>query len=86
MGEPPVVEDQLKQKERELEGITQSGQEDMFTILEMHVNVDLEGYEDVNPEDGEPTGIQLPYIITIDEANGLKFYLLEETYDAPKIL
>ena len=31
----------------------------MFTILEMHVNVDLEGYEDVNPEDGEPTGITI---------------------------
>jgi len=41
----------------------------MFTILEMHVDLDLEGFEDVNPEDGEPTGIKLPYIVTIDEAN-----------------
>ena len=70
LGEPPVQENQLKQKELELEGITQAGQEDMFTILEMHVNLDLEGYEDVNPEDNEPTGIKLPYIVTIDEANG----------------
>ena len=69
LGEPPVQQDQLKQKELELEGITQTGSEDMYTILEMHVNVDLEGYEDVNPEDDEPTGIKLPYIITIDEAN-----------------
>jgi len=69
LGEPPVQQDQLKQKELELEGITQTGNEDMYTILEMHVNVDLEGYEDINPEDGEPTGIKLPYIITIDEAN-----------------
>jgi len=69
LGEPPVQQDQLKQKELELEGITQTGSEDMYTILEMHVNVDLEGYEDLNPEDGEPTGIKLPYIITIDEAN-----------------
>jgi hypothetical protein len=69
LGEPPVQQDQLKQKELELEGITQTGNEDMYTILEMHVNVDLEGYEDVDPEDGEPTGIKLPYIITIDEAN-----------------
>ena len=65
LGEPPLQEDQLKQKELELEGIRQTGQEDMYTILEMHVNVDLEGYEDLNPEDGEPTGIKLPYIITI---------------------
>ena len=69
LGEPPVREDQLKQKELELEGIRQNGTEDMYTVLEMHVNVDLEGHEDVNPEDNEPTGIKLPYIVTIDEAN-----------------
>ncbi len=69
LGEPPVQQDQLKEKELELEGIRQTGTEDMYTVLEMHVNVDLEGHEDVNPEDGEPTGIKLPYIITIDEAN-----------------
>jgi hypothetical protein len=68
LGEPPTQEDQLKQKELELEGIQQSGQEDMYTILEMHVNVDLAGHEDVDPEDGEPTGIQLPYIVTINES------------------
>ena len=69
LGDPPVQEDALKEKERELEGIQMNGTADMFTILEMHVDVDLEGHEDVNPEDGEPTGIRLPYIITIDEAN-----------------
>ena len=69
LGEPPVREDQLKQKELELEGIRQNGTEDMYTVLEMHVNVDLEGHEDINPEDNEPTGIKLPYIVTIDEAN-----------------
>ena len=69
LGEPPLQEDQLKEKERELEGIQMNGTADMYTILEMHVDVDLEGHEDVNPEDGEPTGIKLPYIITIDEAN-----------------
>ena len=69
LGEPPVQEDKLKQKELELEGVTSNGTEEMYTILEMHVDVDLEGHEDVDPEDGEPTGIKLPYIITIDEAN-----------------
>ena len=69
MGEPPLQQDQLKQKEWELEGIQQNGKEDMYTVLEMHVNLDLDGYEDVNPEEDEPTGIQLPYIVTLDEAN-----------------
>jgi len=81
LGEPPVVENQLKQKELELEGITQNGTEDMYTILEMHVNVDLDGHEDVDPEDGEPTGIKLPYIITIDEANG-KILSIRRNYNA----
>jgi len=70
LGEPPVQSDQLKEKERELEGVQANGTEDMYTILEMHVNLDLEGFEDVNPEDGEPTGVKLPYIVTVDEANG----------------
>ena len=70
LGEPPLQQSELKQKELELEGIQQNGTEDMYTILEMHVNVDLEGHEDVNPEDDEPTGIRLPYIITIDEGTG----------------
>jgi len=69
LGEPPIQEDALKQKERELEGVQQNGQEDMYTILEMHVNLDLEGFEDMDPETDEPTGVKLPYIVTIDEAN-----------------
>ena len=69
LGDPPVQQNALKEKELELEGIQANGSADMFTILEMHVDLDLEGFEDVNPEDGEPTGIKLPYIVTIDEAN-----------------
>ena len=39
------------------------------TLLECHVDLDLEGYEEVG-EDGEPTGIKVPYIVTISEDNG----------------
>ena len=39
------------------------------TILECHVDLDLEGYEDTD-EDGEPTGIKVPYIVTISQDNG----------------
>ena len=53
-------------KERELEGKTKSRNEDIFNLLEYHVNLDLEGFEDVG-QDGEPTGIKLPYIVTIEE-------------------
>jgi hypothetical protein len=63
-------DDNIKSKERQLEGVTMSGQtEDVFTLLECHVNLDLEGFEDINPQTGEPTGIKLPYIITIEEGS-----------------
>ena len=68
LGTPPITENQLEAKERELEGISKDGQEDQYTILEMHVNLDLPGFEDMG-QDGEPTGIKLPYIVTIAEAN-----------------
>ena len=67
IGTPPVTENPLKATERKLEGITKSNQEDEFNLLEMHVNLDLEGFEDVD-EEGEPTGIKLPYIVTILES------------------
>ena len=68
LGDAPLQENQLKEKEREIEGVTANGTEDIYTVLEMHVNLDLEGYEDADQE-GEPTGIKLPYIVTINETN-----------------
>jgi hypothetical protein len=41
--------------------------DDRYKILEMQVDLDLPGYED--EEDGEKTGIALPYIVTVDKAN-----------------
>jgi len=59
-------ESDLEKKELELEGISKTGRnEDVFTLLECHVNLDLEGFEDRGPE-GEITGIKLPYIVTIE--------------------
>jgi len=59
-------ESDLDKKENELEGIRKSKNEDVFSLLECHVNLDLEGFEDRSPE-GEPTGIKLPYIVTVEE-------------------
>jgi len=61
--------DKVSDKERELEGVTKSGKaEKLYTLLECHVNIDLEGFEDVG-QDGEPTGIKLPYVVTIEEGS-----------------
>ena len=64
-----TMKDEITSKEKELEGVSKSGkQQPIFTLLECHVDLDLEGFEDIGP-DGEPTGIKLPYIVTIDEGS-----------------
>ena len=61
--------DKVTDKERELEGIAKTAKgEKLYTLLECHVNLDLEGFEDVG-EDGQPTGIKLPYVVTIEEGS-----------------
>ena len=62
----PMSESEVEKKERELQGETKGRDEDVFNLLECHVNLDLEGFEDIG-QDGEPTGIKLPYIVTIEE-------------------
>jgi len=69
LGQPPLKEDEIKSKQRELEGVRVEKQEDIYTLLECHVNLDLEGFEDKDPQTGEPTGIKLPYVVTIEESS-----------------
>ena len=54
---------------KEIEGVRVEKQEDIYTLLECHVNLDLEGFEDKDPQTGEPTGIKLPYVVTIEESS-----------------
>ena len=66
---PQDKEDEIEKKERELEGTRKSGKQEMvYTLLECHVNLDLEGFEDKDSE-LNPTGIKLPYIVTVDETS-----------------
>jgi hypothetical protein len=58
----------IKEKVRELDGTDKSHTDDIYTILEMHVDLDIEGFEDTD-EMGEPTGIKLPYIVTLDKGS-----------------
>ena len=61
--------DMVRDKVDELQGTSKTYTDDIYTVLEMHVDLDLEGFEDMSP-DGEPTGIALPYIVSIDEGSG----------------
>jgi len=71
LSEPSDVTDadKVTDKEREIEGVSKTARgEKLYTLLECHVNLDLEGFEDVG-EDGEPTEIKLPYVVTIEEGS-----------------
>ena len=68
LSDPSMQTDDIAKKEAEIEGVKQTKQDDIYTLLECHVNVDLEGFEDMG-DDGMPTGIKLPYVITVEEGS-----------------
>ena len=65
LGDPVLTMDEVEKKIAEKMGFRAST-DDRFKLLEMHVDLDLPGYEDVD-DDGEPTGIALPYVVTIEK-------------------
>ena len=68
LAQPAMQTDDIAKKEQEIEGVKQTKQDDIYTLLECHVNCEIEGFEDIG-EDGMPTGIKLPYVITIEEGS-----------------
>jgi hypothetical protein len=66
LGEPSMELDDIEKQKAEEQGMT-ALQDDRFRILEMHVDLDLPGYEHKNKK-GEPTGIALPYVVTLEKA------------------
>ena len=69
LSEPADTESDVTKKERELEGVTKTDDENVYTLLECHIDLDLEGFEDTDPETGEPTEIKIPYIVTLEEGS-----------------
>ena len=68
LGKPADKETDVEQKERELEGVSKTANEDVYTLLECHVDLDLEGFEHTD-QNGEPSGIKIPYIVTLEEGS-----------------
>ena len=69
LGQPAIKTDPIKEKEREIEGVRIERQDNIYTLLECHVNLDIEGFEDKDIQTGEPTVIKLPYVVTIEESS-----------------
>ena len=66
LAEPDGALDEVEKKIAEKMGFRATS-DDRYKLLEMHVDLDLSGYED--EEDGEPTGIALPYVVTIEKGD-----------------
>ena len=68
LGDPSYQLDDIEKQKAEEQGMS-AIQDDRFRILEMHVNLDIKGFEHKN-EDGEETGIALPYVVTVEKGTG----------------
>ena len=60
-------QDNLQKKINELEGVKSTGGDYLHTILEMHVDLNLDDYEDF---DDKAKKVKIPYVVTIDEGSG----------------
>ena len=66
LGDPSHELDDIEKQKAEEMGMS-ALQDDRYRVLEMHVDLDLKGYEHEN-KDGEKTGIALPYVVTVEKA------------------
>ena len=67
LGEPSRTKNDIQERKDKETGINNLN-DDRFLLYESHVNLDLPGYED--EEDGEPTGIAIPYVVTLMASTG----------------
>lgn len=65
LGEPSYELDDIEKQKAEEQGMT-AIQDDRYRMLEIHVDLDLKGHEHKNKK-GQPTGIALPYVVTIEK-------------------
>ena len=67
LGEPTRSKNELQEKKDKESGMSAIN-DDRYILYEIHANLDLPGYEDM--EDKEPTGIAIPYVVTVLEGTG----------------
>jgi len=68
LGEPSLILDEVDKQKAKDQGFSAT-QDKRHLLLEMHVDLNLKGYEDVD-EDNYETGIALPYVVTLDKGKG----------------
>jgi hypothetical protein len=70
LSQPVPDRNEIQRTKDKLAGEEQIDTDDRHMLLEMHIDLDLPGYEDVG-KDGEPTGIALPYVVTVERSTGV---------------
>jgi hypothetical protein len=83
LGEPTYELDDIEKQKAEEMGMS-AIQDDRFRILEMHVDLDLEGYEHED-EDGEKTGIALPYVVTVEKGTQKVLAIRRNWYEGDEL-
>jgi hypothetical protein len=79
LGEPGYELDDIEKQKAEENGMSAT-QDDRYRILEMHVDLDLPGFEHTNKK-GEPTGIALPYVVTLEKQTGTVLAIRRNWYE-----
>ena len=83
LGEPTSDLDDIEKQKAEETGMT-ALQDERYRILEMHVDLDLPGYEHKNKK-GKPTGIALPYVVTVEKGTRKILAIRRNWYEDDKL-
>jgi hypothetical protein len=83
LGDPSYELDDIEKQKAEETGMSAT-QDDRFRMLEMHVDLDLKGFEDTD-KDGEMTGIALPYVVTVEKGTRKILAIRRNWYEDDKL-
>jgi hypothetical protein len=83
LGEPGYELDDIEKQKAEEQGMS-AIQDNRFRILEMHVDLDLPGFEHTDKK-GKPTGIALPYVVTVEKQSGNVLAIRRNWYEGDKL-
>lgn len=82
LGEPGYELDDIEKQKAEETGMSAT-QDDRFRILEIHVNLDLKGFE--HKKKKQPTGIALPYVVTIEKSSRTVLAIRRNWYEGDEL-
>ena len=68
--DPTMDQNRIQEKYNQLEGVSRVNYDELYEILEVHCDLDIEGFEDKDEQSGEETGVKIPYVVTLDESSG----------------